>query len=487
MNEILLAILLPIILSGIAYGIAEFLMKILKIQHPKNTFFVYLLVFIIAFSFIPLTYLAVSEPTNTDATDPSQMDQINSMENQTIQNISSSQVSSKITPLSNENNEPIKPGQLPARFILEISWVDYIIDENQNTEEETSTSATQPNEPTNEQVEPSILASMQKNLKQFPPIVLSFALLFIITITFLIYHLFIGKKQYLKKINAQKNTDSYLQNLVKTLSKDLNITVPTLYTYHGSPNAFVLGHPAILVISDRLSEVLTENELKTTIRHELTHIKQHDILLKAFIQAGRILCFYNPFVHLAAKKMFNKRELLADSSYNISHGDKVSFMEALIKIAEYTQSLSQSEQKPTPAISVSLLKLSSYHPTLTDRFLSLFKQCQKKTVLTILVSLVILFANGSAILFTHSFFTDSTQVEDSTSDELVSVEKQYLVEDVTYATFYKDNQQYEGRMVHKTLYNVISLPTFSNNSNIREIINFLILKYYQNQHSVSAF
>ncbi|MBS3748311.1 MAG: M56 family metallopeptidase [Candidatus Thermoplasmatota archaeon] len=485
MNELLLAILLPIILSGIAYGIAEILMKIFNIQHPKNTFFVYLLVFIIAFSFMPLTYMAVSEPADPESM-TSSVNQISEMQNSTIQNISTASISSKITPVSDSNGS-IKAGSIPSKYILEISWYDYIVDENQNEEEQQTTVESQPTESTNSQVEPSFITSFQQNLEKFPPIILSFTVLFLLATVFLTYHLFIGKKHYLKKINAHKNKNSYLQKIVQTLSKEINITVPTLYSYHGSPNAFVLGHPATLVISDRLTEVLTENELKTTIRHELTHIKHHDILLKAFIQAGRILCFYNPFVHLAAKKIFNKRELMADSSYNTSHGDKVSFMEALIKIAEYTQSLSQHENKPTPAISVSLLKLSSYNPTLTERFIGLFKQCQKKTILTILVSLVILFANGSAILFTHSFFTSSFEPEDTGSDEIVSVEEQYLVEDVTYATFYKDNQQYEGKMVHKTLYNVISLTTFSNNSNIQEIINYLILKYYQNQQSVSAF
>ncbi|MFO8077602.1 MAG: M56 family metallopeptidase, partial [Thermoplasmatota archaeon] len=243
---------------------------------------------------------------------------------------------------------------------------------------------------------------------------------------------------------------------------------------------------SILVISDRLPVVLSEKELKTTLRHELTHIKHHDILLKALIQASRILCFFNPFVHLAAKKIFNKRELLADASYNTSHGDRVSFMEALVKIAEYTQSLSTIEHKKTPFISVSLLKLTSYHPTLSERFISLFKQCQKKTIITLFVTIIILFAQGSALLFTQSYLQSTKETKQCNSD-LINVEEQYIVEDVTHTTLYQNNEPHQGKMVHKTLYNIVSLPAFSNNSNLREIITHILLQYYQNQQASSAF
>lgn len=486
MNEILLAILISIILTGVAYGIAEFLMKILSINHPKNTFFVYFLVFLISFSFIPLSYVALSDSINP-SDDPSSLSEIEELSDMELENLPTSSISTKITPLS-ENDEPLfTKGTIPSRFILEISWYDFIA-ENQNTAEQPIESNN--NQKGEQQTEKAdqipVLSSTLPSLEKLPPLFLVSIFLTLFAGVYILYHLFIGKNHYLKKINATFAQNENLLQIVKQLSKDLHIPIPKIYIYHGAPNAFVLGHPATLVISDRLPEVLSSNELKTTLRHELTHIKQHDILLKAFIQAARIICFYNPFVHLAAKKIFNKRELLADASYNTSHGDKVSFMEALIKIAEYTQSLSKTEYKATPSLSVSLLELSSYHPSMTDRFISLFKQCKKKTVLTILVSFVILFANGSAILFAHSYFS-APLTTDSSSDDLVHVEEQYLVEDVTYTTFYQNNEQFQGKMVHKTLYNVISLPTFTNNSNIREIIMYILLKYYQNQQEISAF
>jgi beta-lactamase regulating signal transducer with metallopeptidase domain len=484
MNEILLAILLPILLTGIAYGMAELFMKIFKISHPKNTFFVYIIVFLIAFSFIPLTYIAISDSPGNDPSTTS----IDNLSNEGVQNISNQSISSKIIPIDQTNSGENETGSTPHRFILEISWYDFIIDEQStfdNTIEECPPIQTN-EQTTNNANKESLIASIHHSLDSHPPIVFVIFFLLLFSIIYSIYHLFIGKKHYLKTINAYQANDTKLVSLIEKLSKELHIKTPKIYTYHGSPNAFVLGYPPILVISDRLQQVLSTNELKTTLRHELTHIKHHDILLKAIIQSARIICFYNPFIHLVAKKIFNKRELLADASYNKSHGDKISFMEALIKIAEYTQSLSRTEHKSSPTISVSLLEISSYQLTITERFLILFKQCRKKTFLTILVSIVILFANCSAIFFTQSFLGTSFGVDED-SDELVHVEEQYLIEDITYTTVYQNNEEYRGKVIHKTLYNIISIPAFSNNSNIREIINFILLKYYQNQLANSTF
>ena len=487
MNEILIAILLPIILTGIAYGIAEFFMKLFDIQHPKNSFLVYFLVFLVAFSFIPLTYSALSEPSINNSNKADLIQQENG-ENKTFPNISDSSISSKITPIHNSNTKENKTNQIPSRFILEISWYDFIINEtnpigNENVDQKELSKKTE------EKAKTPLFASIQNNINKIPPILLFLSTLTIVASAFVIYHLFIGKKHYLKKINAYQINNTRFANIVQNISREINIKNPKIFMYNGTPNAFVLGYPGILVVSNSLLTVLSEQELKTTIRHELTHLKHHDVLLKAFIQATRIICIFNPFVHIVARKIFNKRELLADSSYNINQGDKVSFMEALIKIAEYTQSATRLKNKQTPAISVSLLELSSYHPTMTDRFISLFKQWKKKTILTMIVSSIILLSTTSAVFLTHSYIaTPKNKIDMETqSEEIVDVEKQYLVEDVTYTTFYQNDEKYHGKMIHKTLYNVISLPTFSNSSNIKEIINYILLRYYQSQQSATAF
>jgi len=485
MNEILLAIFLPIILTGIAYSIAEILMKICSIKHPKNTFFVYLLVFILSFSFIPLTYMTSTNSASVNIDDSVSMKQ-EDLQNIDLQNFSIPPFSSKITPLRDVDTTDEKTKSIPLRFILEISWYDYDIREKNITSNNELTQDNNQNVDNINQETTPVSISFINYIDKMPPLLIVTLVLSLFASIFVFYQLFIGKKYYLKKINAHQSKNPYLLTLLHNLSKELHIKTPKIYSYNGSPNAFVIGYPATLVVSDRLLKVLTQNELKTTLRHELTHIKHHDVMLKAFIQATRVLYFYNPFVHLTAKKIFNKRELLADASYNISYGDKVSFMEALIKIAEYTQSLSKMKYKPAPIISVSLLELSSYHPTMTERFISLFNKCRKKTILTLMVSIIILMANGSAIFFTHSFISLSSE-SDGSSEEIVNVEKQYLVEDITYTTIYQNNQQYQGKMVHKTLYNIISLPNLSNDSNIREIINYIILKYYQNQYPSSAF
>jgi len=482
MNEILFAILLSIIFTGIAYGIAELLMKLLKIDHPKNTFFIYFIVFLLAITIVPLTSICLSE--SMDIHNKENMNEsLNHLTNTPLDNLSTSQISSRITPLSNTENGELKPEKTPSKYILEITWYDLIIDENVTKRQIEKTSNTK-DLSENEQQD-SFMSSLVSTTDSLPPFILFSILLFSCAFFIVVYYVFFGKKHYLSRIHAIPSRHKKLNNLVGEISNELHLKIPKMYLYNGTPNAFVLGHPAVLVVSNKLLQVLSEKELKTALRHELTHIKHHDVLLKAFIQSVRIFCFYNPFIHLIAKKVFNSRELLADARYNTSHDDKISFMEALIKIAEYSKA-SYGENIANPALSVSLLELSSAHPTMTERFISLFKQCKKKTILTILISFIIVFTNISAVLFTQSYFAQPIE-PDSSSEKIVNVEKQYLVQDITYTTIYQDNEPYRGKMIHRTLYNVISLPTFSNNSNIKEIINYILLCYYSNQQETSAF
>lgn len=483
MNEILFAILLSIIFTGIAYGIAEFLMKIFKIDHPKNTFFVYFIVFLLAITIVPLTSISISESTaNYDEQEKDEP--WKKLSDNHFENLSTSPISSKITPLSERTNCEFNLTETSTKFILEISWYDLIIDKNTTEDRTEKPVPNQDSNKTNNQK--SLITPVFSTMNTLPPFILFSLLLFSFAFSFVLYHVFLGKKRYLSKIHATPSQHKKLNHLIHQLSKELHLKTPKILVYKGTPNAFVLGYPASIVISEKLLHVLSEKELKTALRHELTHIKHHDVFLKAFIQAARIFCFYNPFIHLIATKIFNSRELLADARYNTSHEDKISFMEALIKIAEYARSASQIEKKANPALSVSLLELSSAHPTMTERFISLFKQCKKKTVLTILVSFIIIITNTSAVLFTQSYFTNTIESE-SPSEDIVNVEKQYLVQDITYTTIYQDNEPYKGKMVHRTLYNVISMPTFSNNSNINEIINYILLCYYSRQQETSAF
>ena len=480
MNEILIAILIPIILAGIAYTIAEFLMKSLKINHPKNMFLIYFIIFIIALLLLPVTALSYSEAVETTSNNTPTIDESDQFSELDLHNLTSTPISSRITPISSDNQATA--GSFPSKYILEISWYDIITDENDETK---PTETENTNAESDGQMGPSF-TFITSLINSIPPFILLTSFLTVLSMVFVIYQLFILKYTYLKKIQAKICTNKTVNHLVKDLSKELEISLPKIFLYDGRPNAFIMGSPTVLVISNQLVQMLSENELRTTIRHELTHIKQKDVLLKAFIQATRIICFYNPFLHLIAKKIFNKRELLADSRYNTNQKDKISFMEALIKITEYVQSTSSLKKIPNPVISVSLIELSSYHPSMTERFISLFKQCRKKTLLTLMVSIIIIFTNFSGFVISQSYFQPEVS-QNSLQNELVNVEEQYLVEKISYTTIYKQNEPIQGKMIHRTLYNVISIPTFVNQTMIKEIIDYVLLSYYKNQMTDTAF
>jgi len=83
----------------------------------------------------------------------------------------------------------------------------------------------------------------------------------------------------MKGIPREKLTPSHpLTILVSELSKQMGLPMPSVYIYQDRPNAFALSSALTNAVgfSDELLELLSPDELRWVIAHELAHIKRFD-------------------------------------------------------------------------------------------------------------------------------------------------------------------------------------------------------------------
>jgi beta-lactamase regulating signal transducer with metallopeptidase domain len=89
--------------------------------------------------------------------------------------------------------------------------------------------------------------------------------------------------------------------------------VPRLLTVSGTGSPFLCGlrRPCIVVPSDTLA-ALSSKELHHVLLHEVLHIARRDLAANWLLAAARALHWWNPLIHLAARRLLADRELLRD-------------------------------------------------------------------------------------------------------------------------------------------------------------------------------
>lgn len=105
-------------------------------------------------------------------------------------------------------------------------------------------------------------------------------------------------KIVLKMYKAREVTEAdapEIYSMVKDLSLRAGLPMPRLYVIPGNvPNAFATGrneHHAAVAVTEGIVGLLNRDELEGVLSHELTHIKNHDILISSIAAtvAGAIM------------------------------------------------------------------------------------------------------------------------------------------------------------------------------------------------------
>lgn len=139
---------------------------------------------------------------------------------------------------------------------------------------------------------------------------------------------FYYKKQMIKDGISIKN--NYILQQLNCLSNELKIkNIPPIITYSKVSSPMVIGffHP-ILVLPD---EQYTEEEIFFILKHELIHLKRHDLYYKLLLVISNAVHWFNPIIYIMLKEAAIDMELSCDECvvHNTTYAIKKAYTETL--------------------------------------------------------------------------------------------------------------------------------------------------------------
>ncbi len=113
--------------------------------------------------------------------------------------------------------------------------------------------------------------------------------------------------------------------------------LPLLFTVPGSGSPFLCGlwRPRIVLPAETLAG-LSREELRHVLLHEMLHISRRDLLANWLLAAVRAWHWWNPLIHLTARRLLADRELLRDQQAIALLSDpaeRAAYAHTLLKLA----------------------------------------------------------------------------------------------------------------------------------------------------------
>ncbi|MEA2434118.1 MAG: heat shock protein HtpX [Actinomycetota bacterium] len=131
--------------------------------------------------------------------------------------------------------------------------------------------------------------------------------------------------------------DAELHDLVEVLSSEAGLKVPPALYFlpREVSGAFAMGGGrARILISRDLVEELECDELQGILAHELAHISAHDIQTVVIAGLLRDLVAWNPFAHIAYRRLTTDREFEADRRAASLTGKPLALASSIVKVCE---------------------------------------------------------------------------------------------------------------------------------------------------------
>src|SRR6202041_3535128 len=166
-----------------------------------------------------------------------------------------------------------------------------------------------------------------------------------------------------------------LYAVMERLAAKANLPVPKLFLIpQAAPNAFATGRNpshASVAVTQGLLELMNDDELEGVIAHELSHVRNYDILTSSIAATLAAV--------LLQLGISRQREYQADASGANMVGQQYGLISALEKLGAYNQKIPSNIPPSTAALCIVapfsprqfLAGLFSTHPPLSDRIAEL--------------------------------------------------------------------------------------------------------------------
>lgn len=210
--------------------------------------------------------------------------------------------------------------------------------------------------------------------------------------------------RFVSDIEKLTYKDEGLDRLLIESSLNHNSKTTALFTdAKVSPFVFGLLHPTIVIPNN----VYSEDELIQVIDHELTHINQHDLLLKWFFSFLSAIYWWNPFIWMIRKQADNAIELSNDISLykEMTEEEKTDYAALLVKTADLSSKYETQHS----------LSLSTHNdPILKQRVNDLLNTPEPKhTLLAVHIIIMLLIVSVSFIITPEPYGIHEDQIDGS--------------------------------------------------------------------------
>lgn len=260
---------------------------------------------------------------------------------------------------------------------------------------------------------PPISNTVNKNTNK-PVSTLNITPLKMVSIIWLIVSFLYLIYQFLGYFSLKKNllrwsrpaSDETTLTLFKRTCTKLNITRPIkIMTCKKilSPMALGLFHPIILLPDNKIPQ----DELSIILKHELIHIKRHDISYKLLLTIANSLHWFNPTVYFMVKEAHKDLEFYCDEMVvkNMDINYKTRYSEAILAVMH----------SKTNCTSILSTNFNGGVKTMKKRFRNIFDNRKKKLgILSLAFTLAVVLC-GSSLVACQSSQKSSPEEETATS------------------------------------------------------------------------